>query len=83
VAETNQTSNIDLSPGTARFVVSGNPANLNGNAATLAAFAAAQNPSIPVVSNTTASRTFGASNFAVISSALDPGEMQLALKLIF
>jgi hypothetical protein len=28
-------------------------------------------------------RIFGASNFAVISSALDPREMQLALKLIF
>jgi hypothetical protein len=35
-------------------VVAGNPANLAGNAATLAAFAAAQNQSIPVVSNTTA-----------------------------
>ena len=28
-------------------------------------------------------RIFGASNFAVTSSALDPREMQLALKLIF
>lgn len=28
-------------------------------------------------------RIFGASNFAAISSALDPREMQLALKLIF
>jgi hypothetical protein len=51
VAETNQTSNIDLSTGAARFVVAGNPANLSGNAAVLAAFAAAQNPSIPVVTN--------------------------------
>src|ERR1700729_3163619 len=33
VAETNQTSNIDLSTGTARFVVAGNPANLAGNPA--------------------------------------------------
>ncbi len=49
-----QTSNVDLSTGSARFVVAGNPANLSGRAATLAAFAAAQNPSIPVVSNTTA-----------------------------
>src|SRR3984957_3204239 len=49
VAETNQTSNIDLSTGPARVVVAGNPANLTGSAATLAAFAAAQNPSIPVV----------------------------------
>jgi hypothetical protein len=54
VAETNQTSNVDLSTGSARFVVAGNPANLAGKAATLAAFAAAQKPSIPVVSNTTA-----------------------------
>jgi hypothetical protein len=28
-------------------------------------------------------RIFGASNFAVISSALDPREMQLALKVLF
>ena len=55
VAETNQTSNIDLSTGAARFVVAGDPANLAGNAATLAAFAAAQKPPIPIVSNTTAS----------------------------
>ena len=54
VAETNQTSNIDLSTGAARFVVAGDPANLAGNAATLAAFAAAQKPPIPIVSNTTA-----------------------------
>ena len=54
VAETNQTSNIDLSTGGARFVVAGNPANLAGNTATLAAFAAAQNPSIAVVSNASA-----------------------------
>ncbi len=54
VAETNQTSNIDLSTGAARFVVAGDPANLAENAATLAAFAAAQKPPIPIVSNTTA-----------------------------
>src|SRR5262249_13887802 len=44
-------SSIDLSTGAARFVVAGNPANLTGNAVTLALLAAAQNPSIPVVSN--------------------------------
>ena len=54
VAETNQTSNVDLSTGAARFVVAGDPANLAGNAATLAAFAAAQKPRIPIISNTTA-----------------------------
>jgi hypothetical protein len=54
VAEPNQTSNIDLSTGAARFVVGGNPADLAGNAATLAAFPAAQKPPIPIVSNTTA-----------------------------
>jgi hypothetical protein len=54
VAETNQNSNVDLSTGFARFVVAGNPANLAGKAATLAAIAAAQSPSIPVVSNVTA-----------------------------
>ena len=44
VAQTNQTSNIDLSTGTARFVVAGNPANLAGNAATLAAVCRSANP---------------------------------------
>ena len=51
VAETNQTSNIDLSTGAAQFVVAGSPANLSGNAGALAAFADAQTPPIPVVSN--------------------------------
>jgi hypothetical protein len=51
VADAGQTSNIDLSTGAARFVVAGNTANLTPTAATLAAFAAAQNPPIPVVSN--------------------------------
>ena len=55
VAESNQTSNIDLSTGAARFVVAGNPANLSGNAAVLATFAAVQSPTIPVVSNASAS----------------------------
>ena len=49
-AESNQTSNIDLSTGAARFVVAGNPANLPATASALAAFAAAQKPPIPVVS---------------------------------
>jgi Carboxypeptidase regulatory-like domain len=53
VAGANQTSDIDLSTGAARFVVAGNTANLSSTAATLAAFAAAQNPTIPVVSNST------------------------------
>ncbi len=51
VADANQTSDIDLSTGTPRFVVAGNTANLTATAATLASFAAAQNPAIPVVSN--------------------------------
>ena len=54
VAEANQTSNIDFSTGVARFVVAGNPANLSGDAAALAALAAAQTPAIPVVSNASA-----------------------------
>jgi hypothetical protein len=49
-ADSNQTSDIDLSTGAARFVVAGNPASLPATATTLAAFAAAQVPSIPVVS---------------------------------
>ena len=53
-AEVNQTSDIDLSTGAARFVVAGNPAALSGNAAMLASFAAAQNPPISVISNTAA-----------------------------
>lgn len=53
-ANTNQTSDVDLSTGAARFIVSGNPAALSGNAATLAAFAAAQNPPIAVISNAAA-----------------------------
>jgi Carboxypeptidase regulatory-like domain len=51
VADENQTSTVDLSSGAPRFVVSGNPANLTGNASVLAALAAAQTPPIPVVSN--------------------------------
>jgi hypothetical protein len=51
-ARANQTSNIDLSTGAARFVVAGNPANLAGNPALLTGFAAGSNPSIPVISNT-------------------------------
>lgn len=54
VAETNQTSNIDLSTGAARFVVAGNPASFSGNATALVAFAAAQNPPIAVVPNSSA-----------------------------
>ncbi len=54
VADSNQTSDVDLSSGVARFIVAGNPANLAGNAATLAAFAAAQSPAIPVISQATA-----------------------------
>jgi len=51
VADTNQTSDIDLRTGAARFVVAGNPANLSSTANALAAFAAAQKPPIPIVSN--------------------------------
>jgi hypothetical protein len=54
VADRNQTSDVDLSTGLARFVVAGNPANLTGSAATLAALAAAQTPAIPVISQATA-----------------------------
>ncbi len=51
-ARPNQTSDIDLSSGVARFVVSSDPSQLTGNAAVLAALAAAQTPPIPIVSNT-------------------------------
>ncbi len=55
VAAANQTSNVDLTaPGGPAFVVSGNPANLTATQSELAAIAAAQNPSIPVVSSSTA-----------------------------
>ena len=54
VADTNQTSDVDLSAGTARFIVAGNPGALGGDAATLAAFAAAQNPPLAVISNAAA-----------------------------
>ena len=53
-ANTNQTSDIDLSTGTARFVVAGNPMALTGNAATLASFAVAQTPSLAIVSSSEA-----------------------------
>lgn len=49
-ADSNQTSNIDLSTGAARFVVAGDPASLPATSNTLAMFAAAQKPPIPVVS---------------------------------
>lgn len=51
VAQPNQTSDIDLSSGAARFVIAGNPAALSGQTAMLAAFAASQSPRIPVTSN--------------------------------
>jgi hypothetical protein len=53
-ANTNQTSDIDLSTGAARFVVAGNPAALTGNGATLASFAGSQMPSLSIVSNSVA-----------------------------
>jgi hypothetical protein len=55
VAASNQTSNIDLTaPGGPAFVVAGNPANLNAAQSALLAIAAAQNPTIPVVSTSSA-----------------------------
>jgi len=54
VAETNQTSNIDLTaPAGAAFVVAGDPSNLTAAQNTLVAIAAAQNPTIPVVNAAT------------------------------
>jgi hypothetical protein len=54
VAETNQTSNIDLTaPGGAAFVVAGDPSNLTAAQNALVAIAAAQNPTIPVVNAAT------------------------------
>ncbi len=51
VAAANQTSNIDLTaPGGPAFVVAGDPANLSATQSALAAIAAGQNPSIPIVS---------------------------------
>ncbi|HEV2523159.1 MAG TPA: carboxypeptidase regulatory-like domain-containing protein [Candidatus Acidoferrales bacterium] len=50
VADSNQTSNIDLTaPGGPSFVLSGNPANLTPAQNALVAIAAAQSPAIPVV----------------------------------
>jgi hypothetical protein len=55
VADANQTSNIDLAaPGGPAFVVSGNLANLTAEQNALVAVAAAQSPSIPVVTASTA-----------------------------
>jgi len=54
VADTNQTSNIDLAAtGGPSFVVSGNLANLTAAQSALVAIANAQNPSIPVVTAAT------------------------------
>jgi len=54
VADANQTSDIDLAaPGGPSFVVSGNLANLTAAQNALVAIAAAQNPSIPVVTAAT------------------------------
>jgi hypothetical protein len=51
VAQSNQTSNIDLTaPGGAAFAVAGNLANLSLTQSALAAFTAVQKPPIPVVS---------------------------------
>lgn len=54
VADTNQTSDVDLSTGAARFIVAGNPASLSASAAALASLAATQTPAIPVISNSAA-----------------------------
>jgi Carboxypeptidase regulatory-like domain len=55
VAAVNQTSNINLTaPGGPAFVVAGNPANLTSAQSALVAIAAAQNPTIPVVSASSA-----------------------------
>jgi hypothetical protein len=54
VAETNQTSDIDLTaPGGAAFVVAGDPSNLTAAQSALVAIAAAQNPTIPIVNAAT------------------------------
>ena len=54
VAAANQTSNINLTaPGGPAFVVAGNPANLTPAQSALVAIAAAQNPTVPVVSSST------------------------------
>ncbi len=55
VADANQTSNIDLTaPGGPAFVVSGNLSDLTATQNALVAIAAAQTPSIPVVTAATA-----------------------------
>jgi hypothetical protein len=54
VANSNQTSDIDLSTGTARFVLAGDPSSLTGSAATLASYAAVQSPSLAIVSTSQA-----------------------------
>jgi hypothetical protein len=55
VANTNQTSNIDLmAPGGPAFVVAGDPSSLTAAQNALVSIAAAQNPAIPVISASTA-----------------------------